>query len=111
MSDGNIKPILLTCALSLFAVAPVLAGGDAAAGKEKSQVCAACHGQMGESVAPDFPKLAGQHADYLERAMLDYKSGKRKNVIMAPMMEALSKTDMEDLAAFYASQEGLVVKR
>ena len=74
-------------------------------------MCAACHGQKGESVAPDFPVLAGQHVDYLERAMLDYKAGKRKNPIMAPQMEALSKTDIEDLAAFYASQEGLVVKR
>ncbi len=111
MSDKIITSIALSCALSLLAVAPALAGGDAAAGKEKSLVCAACHGQKGESVAPDFPKLAGQHADYLERAMLDYKTGKRKNAIMAPQMEALSKADIEDLAAYYASQEGLVVKR
>ena len=111
MSDNMITSFTLTFALTLFAVAPALAGGDAAAGKEKSLVCAACHGQKGESVAPDFPILAGQHVDYLERAMLDYKAGNRKNPIMGPQMENLSKTDIEDLAAYFASQKGLMVKR
>lgn len=110
MSDQIVKPIALACALSLFSAAPALAG-DPAAGKEKSLVCAACHGQKGESVSPTFPVLAGQHVDYLERALLDYKAGHRKNPIMGPQVENLSKTDIEDLAAYFASQKGLYVKR
>ncbi len=81
-----------------------------AAGKEKSKTCAACHGPDGNSAAADFPRLAGQHYDYLVKALSDYKSGERKNAIMAPLATSLSKRDIEDLAAFYSRQQGLVVK-
>ncbi|MCX9156130.1 cytochrome c [Niveibacterium sp. 24ML] len=83
--------------------------GDAVKGKEKSAACAACHGADGNSAAPDFPKLAGQHADYLVRALTDYKAGKRKNPIMMGMAAPLSKQDMADLAAYYSAQKGLVI--
>ena len=54
------------------------------AGKAKAaEVCAACHGADGNSASPDFPRLAGQHRDYLAKALRDYKSGLRKNPIMA----------------------------
>ena len=73
--------------LVLFAAALAVSGnvwaGDAAAGKEKAKVCAACHGENGISAVADFPKLAGQHYDYLVRVMGDYKSGARKNAVMA----------------------------
>lgn len=85
--------------------------GDAAQGKEKSAVCAACHGADGNSPAPDFPRLAGQYEDYLYRALLDYKSGARKNAIMQGQVAALEKADMADLAAYFASQKGLENKR
>lgn len=93
----------------------LLAGGAAqaanpAAGKEKSKTCAACHGPDGNSAAPDFPRLAGQHYDYLVKALSDYKSGDRKNAIMAPLANTLSKRDIEDLAAFFSRQQGLTVK-
>jgi cytochrome c553 len=81
------------------------------AGKEKSRTCAACHGPDGNSAAADFPKLAGQHYDYLIKALNDYKSGKRKNAIMAPQAAPLSQRDMEDLAAFYSHQQGLVTRK
>ena len=103
-------------AMTLAAGAVLLIGsaqavaGDAAAGKEKSTTCAACHAPDGNSVAPDFPRLAGQHYDYLARALIDYKSGARKNPIMAPMVEKLTKRDIEDLAAYYSQQQGLVTK-
>jgi cytochrome c553 len=90
----------------LLAGGSALAQGDAAAGKEKSAPCAACHGADGNSQAPTFPILAGQHADYLAKALEDYKSGARKNVIMAGFAGALSKQDREDLAAYFASQSG-----
>jgi cytochrome c553 len=95
--------------------AALLGGGVAqaanpAAGKEKSKVCAACHGPDGNSAAPDFPRLAGQHYDYLVKALSDYKAGDRKNAIMAPQAANLTKRDIEDLAAYFAQQTGLTVK-
>ncbi len=101
--------------LWIAGIAAVFAGATAhaanpAAGKEKSKTCAACHGPDGNSTAADFPRLAGQHYDYLVKALSDYKSGERKNAIMAPLAASLSKRDIEDLAAFYSRQQGLTVK-
>ncbi len=97
-------------------IAVLLASGMAAAanpqaGKEKARVCAACHGADGNSQSADFPRLAGQYYDYLVRALTDYKSGARKNPIMAPQAANLSTRDMEDLAAYFSEQQGLVEKR
>ena len=85
---------------------PAVAGGNAESGKAKaSQVCAACHGADGaKPTAPENPVLAGQHEDYLARAMSDYQSGKRKNAVMKSMVEKLSRQDIADLAAWFASQ-------
>ena len=100
---------LLLPALAL--ASPVaLAKGNAEAGKAKSTPCQACHGPAGISASPEFPNLAGQHADYLFTALRHYKLGKRKNAIMAGQVANLSEADMRDLAAFYASQKGLSVK-
>ena len=85
----------------------VALAGDAMAGKQKSAACQSCHGADGNSPSPAFPKLAGQHEDYMVRALMDYKSGARKNPIMAGFAAGLSEQDMEDLAAYYASQSGL----
>ena len=84
-----------------------IAAGNADAGKAKAaQVCAACHGPDGNKPsAPDQPILAGQHQDYLVKALADYKSGKRNNAIMKGFAGGLSKKDMEDLAAWFASQK------
>ena len=82
---------------------------DAAAGAEKAkQVCAACHGADGAGVQqfPDYPKLAGQHEDYLYKALRDYKSGARKNAIMGAQAKGLTRADIENLAAYYASLPG-----
>ena len=99
---------LLAC--GLFGAAPAMAG-DAAAGKEKSATCAACHGAEGNSLSPDFPRLAGQHEDYLLRALQDYKLGNRKDPIMQGQVANLSKQDLADLAAWFASQNGLKTVR
>lgn len=80
---------------------------DAAAGKGKSGVCAACHGADGNSMVPMYPKLAGQHAPYLEGALKAYRDGQRTGgnaAIMAPMAKSLSDADIADLAAFYSTQ-------
>ena len=87
-----------------------MAAGSADAGKAKAaQVCAACHGPDGNKPsAPDQPILAGQHQDYLVKALADYKSGKRNNAIMKGFAGALSKKDMEDLAAWFSSQKSVL---
>lgn len=97
--------------LALGLALPAAAGGDPARGKQKAEVCAACHGADGNSPAPAFPRINGQHEDYLVQALKDYKAGKRKNPIMAAQVENLSREDMRDLAAWFASQQGLYVKR
>jgi cytochrome c553 len=87
--------------------AQAFAAGDADSGRQKSQACAACHGPDGNSpTGPDFPRLAGQHYDYLLKALRDYKSGARKNPIMGAQAGSLDTQDMADLAAFYSHQKG-----
>jgi cytochrome c553 len=96
----------LILALACFS-AHAFAAGDEASGKLKSQTCAACHGPDGNTpTGPDFPRLAGQHYDYLLKALRDYKSGARKNPIMGGQVGSLSPQDMADLAAFYSNQKG-----
>lgn len=100
------KSLILTSMMCVvFAVAsPVMAAGDASAGKDKSAVCAACHGSDGNSPTDMFPKLAGQHESYIVKQLADFKSGARENATMAPMVVSLSEQDMADLGAYYASQ-------
>jgi cytochrome c553 len=91
------------CALATAAV-QVEAAGDPAAGKTKAQLCAACHGMTGKSATPQFPNLAGQHAKYMVKQLKAFKSGERKDPVMAPMAAPLSPQDMEDVSAYFASQ-------
>jgi cytochrome c553 len=94
-------------ALVAMAVAASAYAGDAARGKQKAeQVCGACHGPDGNKPsAPDQPVLAGQYEDYLVRALSDYKNGRRNNAIMKGFAGQLSKQDIEDLAAWFSSQQ------
>jgi len=80
---------------------------DPAAGKAIAEkVCAACHGVDGaKPVAPENPILAGQYPDYIAKALSDYKSGKRANPVMKGFAEPLSKKDIENLAAWFSSQQ------
>lgn len=99
----------MTIAAAFLAIA-ISPGADASGNPERGKakaaaVCAACHGVDGNKpVAPENPVLAGQHYDYLVKAMLDYKSGKRKNAIMKSFTDPLSKWDIEDLAAWFSRQ-------
>ena len=79
--------------------------GDVEAGKAKSASCAACHGADGNSLNPEWPKLAGQHEDYLLKQLNYFYGGERDNATMKGMVQGLSETDMENLAAYYSSQE------
>jgi len=98
-------------AAAVLTVSLPATAADLDAGKKKAQeVCAACHGPEGNSAAADFPRLAGQHADYLAKALRDYKSGARKNPIMAGFAGPLSSQDIDNLAAWFAAQSGLQTK-
>lgn len=105
------KKILFAVGCAALIASTTAMAADPVAGKEKSKTCAACHGPDGNSQTADFPRLAGQHFDYLVKALGDYKTGARKNAIMAPQAANLSKRDIADLAAYYSSQPGLVIKR
>ena len=96
----------LVVVLACFS-AQAFAAGDADSGKLKSQACAACHGPDGNSpTGPDFPRPAGQHYDYLLKALRDYRSGARRNPIMGAQVGGLNSQDLADLAAFYSRQRG-----
>jgi len=101
------KVLLVASLISCVFAAPVMAG-DAAAGKTKSAMCTACHGADGNSMVPTFPKLAGQNESYIIKQLHEFKSGKRKNDVMAPMAAPLSDDDMANLAAYFSSQSGKV---
>jgi cytochrome c553 len=90
--------------LSLLLSLPVFAAGDAVAGQGKAALCAACHGADGNSVVPNWPKLAGQHASYLERQLGLIKGGSRSVPEMTGFVMSLSDQDMADIAAYFSSQ-------
>jgi cytochrome c553 len=89
---------------------PAFASGNVEVGKKKSEPCKACHGEAGVSASPEFPNLAGQHADYLTAAITHYKNGKRKNPIMQGQVANLTQRDILDLTAYYSSLPGLKTK-
>lgn len=98
--------LLLALSLSLIGLTNAIAAeGNVASGKEKTASCAGCHGEDGNSPADTFPKLAGQHASYIVKQLVAFKSGERKDAMMAALASSLSEQDMQDAAAFYASQK------
>ncbi|MGE5651451.1 MAG: c-type cytochrome [Bacillota bacterium] len=109
---------ILACAAVLLS-ANAFAGGDAAAGKAATEKynCAACHGKdFNAPVDPSYPKLAGQHQDYLEHALIAYQRGVngangRGNAIMGAQAKPLSKQDIQNIAAYLHSLPGSLVLR
>jgi len=102
----------LLFALCALCSATLAAGADPKAAMARvEQVCQSCHGMDGNAPIADNPKLGGQHADYLAKALRDYQSGLRKNPIMAAFVDKLSNQDIENLAAYYASQPAVVVTK
>lgn len=77
---------------------------DAKTTRMAAEICGGCHGADGNSLAPEFPTLAGQQKVYLLREMRDYKEGRRHSEVMVPMVSSLSEEDMTKLAAYYADQ-------
>ena len=98
----------LIATVSLVAVlgwsGSTLAAGSKEAGQSKAATCSACHGMDGNSVNPEWPNLAAQHASYILRQLKNFHSGQRQNVLMSPMGAMLGDQDMEDVAAYFSSQ-------
>ena len=80
--------------------------GDPVAGKEKSALCQGCHGEDGNSASPDFPKLAGLSAAYIQKQIHDFQKGKRKDPVMSDMAATVTENqDLLDISAYFASQK------
>jgi len=103
------KKIIVLLVLAAF-VSAAAASGNADRGAEKAkQVCAACHGVDGNTpLQPEYPRIAGQHEDYLYKVLRDYQSGARKNAIMGSQAATLSRQEMQDLAAYFSSRMGVL---
>lgn len=103
-------------AAALFVASISAQAADIAAGKTKAEAqCASCHAVEGNWNKPtdaSYPKLAGQHADYLANALKQYQKGGRNNAIMVGMAAGLSQEDIKNLSAFFASlQSELYLKK
>ena len=104
------RPSILATTRAIFLCAAALASLGAGAqdlGKATKIVedsCSVCHGADGESASPAFPRLAGQHAGYIERQLRDYKSGKRKSCAMSAIIEDVFEVDFKSLGAYFQSR-------
>ena len=96
---------VLALVIGLVAAQAVWAEGSVDAGKAKSMTCAGCHGIDGNSVNPEWPSLAGQHASYTASQLAAFKDGSRSNPLMSAQAMMLSDQDMQDLAAYFAAQK------
>lgn len=107
MSKRTLFLIIMGLGINLaYADAPkTLINGDAEAGAKLSATCAACHGADGNSSNPIWPTLAGQGAPYLYEQLQEFKTGTRKNAVMAGMAAGLSDQDMRDVAVYFARQQ------
>jgi cytochrome c553 len=96
--------------LAAFLQAEVVKPGKEVVGTPPpaTQVCVTCHGADGAKVVgPEYPILAGQQADYIVQALTDYKSGKRKNPVMAGLITGVDPRDFQAIAQYFSSQPGL----
>lgn len=97
-----VKTFAIAC-LAFIITGNVYASGNPAAGKTKTVVCRACHGNGGVSSNPIWPNLAGQNAQYITKELHDFKAKRRTNPQMSPMAMTLKDSDIPDVAAYYSS--------
>jgi cytochrome c553 len=102
LSDQDMQDIA-----AFLAGKPLEAGNppEGTAPDKATKLCVACHGPDGVGITPQYPSLAGQYADYLERALKDYRDGGRKNPIMGGFVADLSDADIKALATYYSDQQ------
>jgi cytochrome c553 len=112
LSEQDMRDIAAFVAEAQATERPSPVRGNVAAGQVKSETCVACHGPDGNSPITLYPRLDGQHEDYLRRSLQEYQSGARDNAIMKGIAAPLSAQDIADLSAYFASQsDGLTVVR
>ena len=96
--------VLLVLAASVALPAlPAYAAADKAAGRDKAKVCAACHGEDGVSATAGIPSLAGQLDQFIQWQLVFFRSGRRPNPAMAPLVANLSDEDIRNLGAYFSS--------
>ena len=105
LSDKEIADV--SAYLASLANEKVAAGGTAGASFEKAAACAACHGANGISLNAMWPTLAGQHEDYLEYALKQYRDGERTDPVMTAQAALVAEEDVALLARYFAGLEGL----
>jgi cytochrome c553 len=98
------RVLFVAALVALLPQGIVFANGNAETGASKAAVCSACHGPNGHSVNGIWPNLAGQHASYIVEQLKSFRSGQRVNPVMAPLVGTLTDADIDDIAAYYASQ-------
>jgi cytochrome c553 len=102
---GRAAAAAFALALPLALGAGASAGADIEAGRQKAQVCVACHGPAGNSANPLMPSLAAQPAQFISTELFMFREGNRKDPQMTPMAANLSNADMNDLAAYFSAQK------
>ena len=101
LSDQDIADIA-----AYFAGKPLVSQGKpAGAPPQAATLCVSCHGQDGVAIAPTYPSLAGQHEDYIARAIDEYRKGGRKNPIMKGFAATLKDDDVEVIAKYFAREQ------
>jgi cytochrome c553 len=105
LARGTAAAAALAVSLPLISCAEAAAGADIEAGRQKAQVCVACHGPEGNSANPVMPTLAGQPAQFISLELFQFREGNRKDPQMTPMAANLSNADMNDLAAYFSAQQ------
>ncbi|MGB2065013.1 Cytochrome c4 precursor [Marinomonas gallaica] len=102
------KKVLISLLVTVGATSVAIAEGNPEAGKALTAVCGACHGADGNSLAPTFPKLAGQNESYLLKQMTDIKSGARPIAQMTGLLDGMSEQNLADISAYFANQNVVV---
>ncbi len=100
IKKASLAVVFMTGLLSISQVS----AGDAAAGGTKAVACFGCHGPEGISLSPKYPNLAGQNEEYLAKQIRAFKTGARKDPVMSPMATILNDKDIDNVAAYFASQ-------
>ncbi len=102
---GTAAAAARSLALPLMFLVEAAAGADVEAGRQKAEVCVACHGPAGNSTNPVMPSLAGQPAQFISTELFQFREGHRKDPQMTPMAANLSNADLSDLAAYFSAQK------
>lgn len=105
ISDNDVKAAVDYMVTNSQGNSTVASSQVTPAGNEKTKTCAVCHGVDGNSVNPVWPKLAGQHAEYIFKQLKDFQSGARTNVQMSPLAAPLSEDDIYEIATYFSSQK------